>query len=118
MGRPSEFSTRQRAFSSGLLFETLDKTDRQTYSIYYEPGRVSAETLRLLGSQRSRFDALAIVALQGFTSEARGLLEKEFPFEWFDLDSYVRKRSWIPLSLLLRDFFRGRYGVRFLLAHN
>jgi len=118
MGRPSEFSTRQKAFSSGLLFETLDKTDGQTYSIYYDPGRVSAETLRLLASQRSRFDALAIVALQGFTSEARGLLEKEFPFEWFDLDSYVRKRSWIPLSLLLRDFFRGRYGVRFLLAHN
>jgi len=118
IGQPTGSSAGQRELGSGVLFETQSRTNGWKYLIYYEPGQVSVETIHDLSSLKVRFDALAIVALLGFTEEARELLERKAPFEWFDLKSYVRKKSWTQLSLLLRDFFRGRYGVRFLLARD
>lgn len=103
------------AFGKGVLYEVPSRAGRDVFSLYYEAGKVCGDILRLLASSRFRSDELAVVGLEGFTEEAKRLLEKEIPLVWFDLENFTRRRCWNRLSVLLRDFFRSRYGVRFVL---
>jgi acetyltransferase-like isoleucine patch superfamily enzyme len=97
------------------VFFAPQKGSKKRYGIYYLTKQVSDKTLESLLLRRAELDSLAVVALRGFTVAASVLEGKGRFIEWFDLERFVRKRSWNRLSILLRDFLRGHYGVRFAL---
>jgi len=103
-------------FETGNLFRFAEKG--RNYGICYQTDQISRETLKKLMPIRKGVDALVVIALQGFSLSPSELTREYDSLEWFDLSRLVRKRSWNPFTILVRDFFRGHYGVKFSLEQN
>ena len=103
-------------FEKGSLFRFAEKG--RNYGICYQTDPISSETLKKLVPIGKGLDASVVVALQGFSLSPDELRRKYGSFEWFDLSRLVRKRSWNPFTVLVRDFFRGHYGVKFSLEQD
>jgi len=89
------------------------------WGFYYTSDDVTPELIENLFSFRKVFTKIIIISLKRMSQEIlRKLAEKPTLynfFEWIDLERYRSKRSWDDFFLLLRDFFRSYYGVRFRL---
>lgn len=88
---------------------------KKRLALIYTNGIINENHISRLESFCKRLDLVLFISLISIPTEIiESLNNKIFSnMVWFCIESKMRKKNWDKIAMLLHDFFRSRYGIRF-----